>query len=324
MSFKVYVTDYDYGDLDIEKKVLEPIGAEVIGLACKDGKNLDTLASDADALLVEYAAITKSVIDAMPRLKIIARYGVGVDIIDVSYATQKGIVCTNVSGYCNDEVADHNIVFLMMLLKRIPMYIEATRKGAWAMRETGRNIHRFSTLTVGVIGLGRIARNMTKKLQAIGFHIIAYDPFLSKEKAEELGVVKVDLDTLCRESDGIVIQCPYTPQTHHIVGERELSLMKKDAVLLNCSRGKLVDNKALYEALREGRIASAALDDIEDEPAKRFDWKPEDNPLFSLDNCFITPHVAYYSEEAIADARKLAAENVKAVLLGREPLNPVR
>ena len=131
------------------------------------------------------------------------------------------------------------------------------------------------------------------------------------------------LEELCRTSDVIVLQCPYTSETHHIIDENKLRMMKKEAVLVNCSRGKLVDNKALYKALTEGWIAAAGLDDPEEEPAKRFDWTPDMNPLFSLDNCFITPHVAYYSEESILDARRIASENVKAVLLGEKPINPV-
>lgn len=322
-KYKVYITDYDYPDNEVEKSILEPIGAEVIGLKCKDGKHIDELAKDADAIMVQYAKITKETIDALPKLKCIARYGIGVDIVDVKAATDKGITCTNVMGYCTDEVADHNVSLVLMLVRRIPMYVAETKKGKWHWSETGRPVHRFNSVKVGVVGFGRIGQNMAKKLQSLGFAIIVYDPYVTEEQTKELGVEKMELDELCAASDVVVLQCPYTPETHHIINEHTLSLMKKDAIVIDCSRGKLVDNKALYEALVSGRIAAAGLDDPEEEPAKRFDWTPDMNPLFSLDNCFITPHVAYYSEESIIEARTMAAKNVREVLLGHEPLNPV-
>lgn len=322
-ALKVYITDYDYYDNEIEKNILEPLGAEVIGLQCKDGKGLAKQAADADALMVQYAYISREIIEALPKLKVIARYGVGMDIIDVEAAEEKGIICTNVVDYCNNEVADHNISLLLMMLRRIPMFVKETSKGAWHWSETGKSVHRFSSLKVGVVGLGRISRNMCKKLQSLGFTITAHDPFLDKNEAENLGIDLVELDELCIDSDALVLQCPYNSETHHLMNEERFSLMKKDAVLVNCSRGKLVDNQALYHALKTGEIAAAGLDDLEDEPAKKFDWKPSENELFKLANCFITPHVAYYSEESLVEARKLASINVKAVLSGQNPPNKV-
>lgn len=322
-KYKVYITDFDYPDNDIEKSILEPIGAEVIGLHCKDGRHIDELAKDADALMVQYAKVDGSTIENLNKLKVIARYGIGVDIVDVATACNKGIVCTNVMGYCTDEVADHNIALILMMVRRIPMYVKETKTGKWHWSETGLPVHRFNSLTVGVIGFGRIGRNMGKKLFDLGFNVSYYDPFVGEDSLGKMKAKSLPLEELCRTSDVIVLQCPYTSETHHIIDENKLRMMKKEAVLVNCSRGKLVDNKALYKALTEGWIAAAGLDDPEEEPAKRFDWTPDMNPLFSLDNCFITPHVAYYSEESILDARRIASENVKAVLLGEKPINPV-
>ena len=322
-KYKVYITDYDYPDNKIEQEILEPIGAEVIGLQCRDGKGLETQAADADALMVQYAKVFEPAITAMPKLKVIARYGIGMDIVDVKTASERGVVCTNVADYCLDEVADHNISFILMLIRRLPMFVSETKKGEWHWSETGVGVRRFKSSTVGVIGFGRIARNMSKKLKSLGFNIMAYDPYLNEEAVKEIGAEAADLGTLLKNSDVVCLQCPYTPDTHHIIGEKELSLMKSSSILINCSRGKLVDNTALYKALTEGGIASAGLDDPEEEPAKMFDWTPDMNPLFSLDNCFITPHVAYYSEESLIEARKTAALNVKAVLLGEEPPNRV-
>ena len=322
-KFKVYITDFDYPDNEIEKKILEPIGAEVIGLQCKDGKGIEVQAKDANALMVQYAKVLKPVIDQLPDLKVIARYGIGLDIVDVKAAKEKGIICTNVADYCLDEVADHNISLLLMLVRRIPMFVKETQKGQWHWSETGIGVRRFKNSTVGVVGFGRIAQNMSRKLKALGFNVVTYDPYVNHKKASEIGVDIVDLNTLLEISNVVCLQCPYLPETHHIIGKNELKKMKSDAILINCSRGKLVDNKALYKALTEGGIASAGLDDPEEEPAKMFAWKPENNLLFSLDNCFITPHVAYYSEESLIEARETAALNVKAVLLGEEPPNKV-
>ncbi|MGD6730402.1 MAG: C-terminal binding protein [Pleomorphochaeta sp.] len=319
-KFKVYITDQDFGNIDIEKEILEPIDAQVIGLNCKDGKNIIESARDADALIVQYANISKDTINSLNKLKIIARYGVGFDTIDINAAKEKGIICTNVEDYCTNEVANHNISLILMLTKRIPMFIEETKKGHWHWSETNAAVHRFTNLQIGVIGFGKIAQNMTKKAQSLGFNVVAYDPFVSKDDMEKLKVYPITFDNLLKTSDIVVVQCPYNDKTHHIIGEKELLKMKTGSILINCSRGKLIDNEALYKVLKDGHLSSAALDDIEEEPAKIFNWNPSKNPLFSLKNCFITPHVAYYSEEALMEARNKAANNVKAVLLDKEPL----
>jgi len=159
---------------------------------------------------------------------------------------------------------------------------------------------------------------------AFGFAIQAYDPYVSESFMSTVGVKKADLEVLLKASDIVTIMCPYTEESHHLIDERALNTMRKHAVLLNCSRGKVVDNQALFKALSEGRIASAGLDDTEEEPAKMDTWSPDMNPLFTLDNCIITPHVAYISEDALQECRRVAAENARAVLLGQTPPNLVK
>jgi D-3-phosphoglycerate dehydrogenase len=203
------------------------------------------------------------------------------------------------------------------------MFVAETKKSRWHWSETGRPVYRFSSLQVGVIGFGRIARNMCRKLRILGFQIASSDPFVSESDFLEEHVKSMAFDDLVQTSDILVLQCPYTLETHHIISEKELNDMKTGAILINCSRGKLVDNKALYQSLKEGHLGAAGLDDLEDEPAKRFAWRAEENPLFSLDTCFITPHVAYYSEESLIEARQNASYNVRAVLLGENPPNRV-
>lgn len=322
-KFKVYVSDYDYPNLDIERSVLEPIGAEVIGLQCKTGEDIAKLAADADVILQQYAKIFRDTIEKLKNCKAICRYGTGVDIVDVEAAYEHGMIVTNVPDYCIDEVADHSITMGLMLLRRIPMFARATRRGEWHWSASGGEILRFRTSTWGLIGIGRIAQNITRKLVDFGFEIIAYDPYVSRSLMNTHGVRKVGLDELFETADLVNVMCPYTPETHHIVDGQAFKRMKKTAVLINCSRGKCVDNAALYKALVAGEIASAGLDDTEEEPAKQKNWKPGDNPLFSLDNCFITPHSAYVSVQSLNECRYVAAENAKAILLGQPPLDQV-
>ncbi|WP_181969745.1 C-terminal binding protein [Paraburkholderia sp. DHOC27] len=321
--FKVYVTDYDYPDLAIEREILEPIGAEVIGLQSRTGEGLAELARDADALMQQYAKIPATTIEALKQCKVIARYGIGVDILDVDAARKAGIVVTNVPDYCIEEVADHSISMALTIFRSIPTYAASTRRGEWHWNKWNRPIPRMRGSVFGMIGFGRIAQNMARKLQVFGFDVIAYDPFVSASLMASHGVKKVTLDEMFPQADLIDVMCPYTPETHHLIDAKALAAMKPGALLVNCARGKVVDNQALYEALTSGHIAAAALDDTEEEPAKHLTWSPDDNLLFGLENCIITPHVAYISQDALDEARRVAAQNVRAVLLGEKPLNPV-
>jgi len=323
-KFKVYISDYDYPDLSVERSVLEPIGAEVIGLQCKTGEGLAELAADADAILQQYAKIPRETIAKLKRCKAICRYGIGVDIVDVRAAYEHGMVVTNVPDYCLDEVADHTIAMGFLLLRRIPMYAAAARQGRWHWSASGGPVFRFRDLTWGLVGFGRIAQNIARKLGPFGFSVVAFDPYISASYMRTLGVRKASLDELLAGADLVNVMCPHTPETHHLIDEAALRKMKRHGVLVNCARGKIVDNRALYQALTEGWIAAAGLDDTEDEPAKQAAWSPESNPLFRVDNCIITPHVAYVSEEALREGRRIAAENARAVLRGEPPLNPVR
>ncbi len=323
-KFKVYVSDYDYPDLDIERSVLEPIGAEVIGLKCKTGIGLGELAKDADAILQQYAKIPRTTIEQLDNCKIICRYGIGVDILDVEACYDHGIKVSNVPDYCIDEVADHSMTLGLTLLRRIAAYDKFTHAGNWHWDIDGRVPKRFRSSTWGLIGFGRIAQNIARKVRALGFKVVAYDPYVSASYMSTFDVEKVELDDLIKTGDVVNVMCPHTPETDRLINEERLRQMKSSAVLVNGARGKVVDNKALYVALTEGWIAAAGLDDPEEEPAKLDNWNPEDNPIFRLDNCIVTPHVAYVSEEAIQECRRIAAENAKAVLLGGEPLDPVK
>jgi D-3-phosphoglycerate dehydrogenase / 2-oxoglutarate reductase len=321
--FKVCVSDYDYPDLAIETAVLEPIGAEVVGLQCRTGEGLAELAADADAILQQYARIPRETIARLKRCKAICRYGVGVDIVDVKAANEHGIVVTNVPDYCLDEVADHTIALAFMLIRRIPQYVAAAREGRWHWSVGGGPVYRFRDVVWGLIGFGRIAQNMTRKLLAFGFEIVACDPYVSVSFMKTCGVTKVSFEEVLARAQLVCVMCPYTPETHHLLNGAAFARMRPGAMLVNTTRGKIVDNRALHSALTAGHLAAAALDDTEEEPAKLERWSPAANPLFAHPNCFVTPHVAYVSVEALKECRRVAAENARAVLLGEAPPNPV-
>lgn len=315
---KVVITDYDYGDVDIERGILEAAGAEVVALQAKREADLFEAARDCAAIMNQYARVGAETIARMERCKVIARYGVGVDIVDVEAATKQGIFVTNVRDYCTEEVADHAIALWMALARGLLAYDRATHAGVWQW-QSGAPIWRLRGRTMGIVSFGKIGQAIARRAHAFGVEIIAYDPFLSAEAARRHGAELVSKEDLLARSDYILMQAPMTDQTRHFLSDAEFAAMKPGAILVNTGRGPTVDNKALYRALTEGHLAAAGLDDPEEEPAKRAAWDPSDNPIFTLPNVLITPHAAYYSEESIRAAREGAATQVAKVLTGQTP-----
>ncbi len=315
---KVVITDYDFGDVAVETEILEAAGAEVIALQAKRQEDLFDVAPHCAAMMNQYARIGKETITRMRNCEVIARYGVGVDIVDVGTATEKGILVTNVQNYCTEEVADHAIALWLTLARKLPDYDRATHAGVWQW-QSGQPVYRLRGRTMGVVSLGKIGQAIVARAQSFGVTVIAYDPYLPREVAAKIGVVLVSKPELLARSDYILMQAPMTPNTHHFLSDAEFSVMKPGAILVNTGRGPTVDNKALFRALTEGHLAAAGLDDPEEEPAKRANWTPDDNPLFTLPNVLVTPHAAYYSEESIHAARVAAATQVAKVLTGQKP-----
>ncbi|WP_136440398.1 C-terminal binding protein [Pacificoceanicola onchidii] len=315
---KVVITDYDFGDVSVETEILEAAGAEVIALQAKREEDLFEVAPHCAAMMNQYAKIGRDTITRMQKCEVIARYGVGVDIVDVDTATDKGILVTNVQNYCTEEVADHAISLWLTLARKLPDYDRATHAGIWQW-QSGQPVYRLRGRTMGVVSLGKIGQAIVARAQAFGVKVIAYDPFLPAEVAENIGVELVDKPGLLARSDYVLMQAPMTPDTHHFLSDAEFAAMKPGAILVNTGRGPTVDNKALFRALTKGHLAAAGLDDPEEEPAKRANWTPDDNPLFTLPNVLVTPHAAYYSEESILAARVTAATQVAKVLTGQKP-----
>jgi D-3-phosphoglycerate dehydrogenase len=318
----VVIADYDYGDVDIERAIIEAAGLRLIAAQCKTEDEVIAAARNADAIIAQYATVGARAIDALTRCRVIARYGTGVDIVDVDAATRRGILVTNVpNDWCENEVADHAMALLLAVGRKICVYDRATRAGRWRW-QAGDPIHRLRGSVLGLLSFGSIAQAIAARAVGFGLRVIAHDPYHPAEHIAAKGATPVSFDDLIEQSDYLVIQAPLTKETHHLIGEEELLRMKPTAFLINTARGPIVSDEALYRALAEGWIAGAGLDDIEEEPAKRDNWKPV-SPLFSLPNAVITPHAAYYSQEAIGTVRDFAAREVVRVLTGQQPVSPV-
>jgi D-3-phosphoglycerate dehydrogenase len=255
--------------------------------------------------------MTKNVIDAGKKLKVISKYGVGVDTIDVEYATKRGILVCYTPGVNSDAVAEHTLGLILATLQKIPQSMAYLRKGGW--REEKFLGEELTGATVGIIGFGNIGLRLAKKLSGFEIRLLVYDPYVSKERIERAGGEKVDLSDLLRNSNIVSLNLALTPETFHMIGEKELQQMKPTGYLINTARGPLIDEKALYRALIERWIAGAGLDVFEEEPAK-----PE-NPLFSLDNVVVTPHLGGSTNKARKRLVIMAVENLIKVLKGDLP-----
>jgi len=321
-SPKVVITDYDFGNVDVEREILEAVGAEVVAIQSKREVDLFEAARDCAAMVNQYARIGHETISRMQKCEVIARYGVGVDIVDVEAATDRGILVTNVLDYCTEEVADHAIALWLTLARKLPDYDRATHQGIWQW-QSGKPVHRLRGQTLGVVSFGKIGQAIAARAKGFGVKIVAFDPYLPASVAAAHEIELVTKEELLAKCDHILMQAPMTPETRHFLSDAEFAAMKPGAILVNTGRGPTVDNAALYRALTDGHLAAAGLDDPEEEPAKRADWSPSENPIFTLPNVLVTPHAAYYSEESIHAARVTAATQVAKVLTNRHPDYPV-
>jgi len=315
-DYKVLVTDYAWPALDIERRVLAEVGADLIVAQTGEAAELIELAPQADAILTCWKQVPPAALEAAPRCLIVSRYGIGLDNIPVDQATRLGIVVTNVPDFCLEEVSDHTMALLLACARRIAQFSQATRSGVWNLK-MGQPIFRLRGQTLGLIGYGNIAKTLALKAAAFGLKIIAYTPRLEPDALEPFGTATQDLDELLRQADYVSIHAPLTEQTRRLIDARALRLMKPAAYLINTSRGAIIDETALHQALTEGWIAGAALDVLVQEPAA------PTHPLLALENVIITPHAAFYSETAVAELAEKAAVHVAQVLRGKIPTNVV-
>jgi D-3-phosphoglycerate dehydrogenase / 2-oxoglutarate reductase len=314
-KYKVVLTDYVWESVNMEREILGE-GVNLIPLQTKKPEEFAAEAADCVALLNTYAGpITADVMAQMPRCKIIARYGIGVDTIDLDAATKAGIIVTNNPTYCIDEVAEHTMALLLSAARKITFFDREVRAGEWAVM-SGKPIRRIAGSTVGLVGYGNIARQVAIRCAAFGMKVLYADPFIDQAKFSTPGE-KVELEQLLAESDFVSLHPPLTSKTRQLMNDDTFGKMKKNAVLINCSRGPVVDTGALVRALDAGKIAGCALDTTDPEPL------PNPHPLRDRDNVIINPHGAWYSEQAMKGLQAGAPSEVARVLSGQWPVNVV-
>jgi D-3-phosphoglycerate dehydrogenase len=312
-KFKVVVTDYEYATLAPEQEILSKVdGVEFVAVQCKTEDDVIEAAKDADGLINQYAPISRKVIESIPNLKVVSRYGVGVNTIDIEAATEHGVMVGNVTDYCMNEVSDHAFALLMACARKVVLLNQEVKRGNWDYK-VSVPIYRLRGRVLGLIGLGRIPQTLARKAQAFGMEVIAYDPFVPTHVAEGLKVKLLELNDLCAKADFISVHAPLIESTKGLIGEEQFKAMKKEAFIINTSRGPVIDEKALISALQQGEIAGAGLDVVEEEPIQ------ENNPLLEMDNVILNPHVAWYSEEAQLELKRKTAQNVADVLSGYYP-----
>jgi D-3-phosphoglycerate dehydrogenase len=315
MRYKVVITDVVFPTQDPERQVLGDL-AELVIAPAQAPEALVAAAKDADGVINTYAKLPGEVLRGLAKCRIVARTGIGVDTVDLPTATALGIIVTNVPDYCIDEVSDHALALILALTRKVVSSTAAVKGGSWAVKDAVP-IHRHRGRRLGLVGLGRIPRALAPKAQAIGFELLAFDPYVPGETGAALGVRMVDFDTLLRESDAISVHAPLTPETQGLFGEREFGLMKPGAIIVNTSRGPLIQGAALVRALESGRLAGAGLDVLDVEPP------PPDSPLLRMPNVAITPHIGFYSEQSLIELQTKAAQEVRRVLAGEPPRNVV-
>ena len=312
--FKVVITDFSDPNNSLEEEELKASGLdiELVRLNARTPEELFPTVADADGLLVQWVKITRQAMHKMTKCRVIARYGVGVDMVDLEAATERGMIVCNAPDYCVDEVSTQTIAFILCLDRHIMTHATHVRSGKWGGVPGGAP-SRLSGQVLGIVGLGHIGRAVARKVVSLGLKVVGYDPYVAAEQASALGVEMLGLEELLRRADYVSLHCPLTEETRHLIGQAQFSLMKPSAFLINVARGAVVDQTALYQALVAGTISGAALDVLDQEPPA------SDDPLLRLENVIATPHVASWSAESIDQLRRDTARNVVTVLQGKLP-----
>jgi D-3-phosphoglycerate dehydrogenase len=305
----VVITDSDLPSAGVEEALLEAAGIDVERAACRTSADVAAAGSEADALIVQWAPVDDAALAQMPRLRFISRLGVGYDMIDVGAAAARGVAVANTPGYCIEEVVAHTLALVLACTRGIVAADRQVRAGGWSATELAPPARRPSGVVLGVLGLGRIGSLVAEQARALGFRVLAHDPAYPARGAP--------LDDVLAAADVLTLHLPLTPETHGLIGAAALARLRRGAILVNTSRGPLVDEVALVEALDSGHLAGAALDVYEREPL------PAGSPLRELPGVILSPHAAWYSPEALTDLPRLATQQVIAFLAGAAVPNVV-
>ncbi len=314
---RIVVTDYSFPDLDLETALVRDAGFELVGHHCKTQDELIGAVAGADAVITQFARITPAVIAAMTRARAVVRYGIGVDNVDLDAARAHAIPVSNIPDYCIDEVADHTLSFILGLTRQVVIHTREVQAGQWRLAVPVPAMRVLREQTVGVLGFGRIGREVVRRLLAFKCRVLVHDPVAAAADIVALGAVAASLDQVVAAADLLSLHCPSTPATRKLVGSALLGRMKPGALLVNLSRGDLVDTDALVAALRSGQLAGAALDVFDPEPL------PADHPLRTLPNVIVAPHIASVSPTAVHALREGAARRAVAAVRGELPPNVV-
>jgi len=312
----IIVTDSVFPSLDPAIAALARLDPEMRMAKSASAEDILAVARDADAILVTYAKMTGDLLRQLTRCKAIGRFGIGVDNIDLPAAAEMGITVTYVPDYCVCEVSDHAMALLLSLARKIPFSNKLVQSGRWEMPAVVP-IHRLDGRVLGLVGFGNIPRRLAPKAQAFGMRVVTHDPYLSADVLKAAGVEAVDFDRLLAISDFVSIHVPLTPATRGLFNAQTFAKMKAGALLVNTARGPLIDEPALVAALKAGQIGGAALDVVATEPL------PKNSPLIGHDDIILSPHTAFYSEEALVELQTKCASDVARVLSGEPPVYPV-
>ena len=311
MPDNVILTGTVLPDSDVEKRIVEETGVNLEIVDVSSTQELIESATDPIGIMTIETEIDASVLEAFPNLEFISVHGIGVDMVDVEAATERGIPVFNTPEYCLEEVATHTMSLILACERRICRYDDDVEAGGWDY-ELGGPITRLSTKTVGVVGLGAIGVEVVRRLAGFDVDIVGYDPYVSEAEMRQEGVEKVEFETLCERSDIVTVHTPLTESTRHLLDASAFESMGPGVTFVNAARGGIVDHDALYDALNDGTVAYAGLDVLETEP-------PDDDRFTELDNVVVTPHAAWYSEDALTELQRTAGENVAEFIRGDLP-----
>jgi D-3-phosphoglycerate dehydrogenase len=315
---KVVITDHRFPNVEQERQAVEAAGGELVVGQVNEERQLIELCRDADGVLVARAPITRRVLEAMERCRIVVRYGIGVDCVDVTAATELGILVANVPDYCVDEVSDHTLALVLMLSRQMIPAITLAREDDWPLSNFPP-LRRLRGQTCGLFGCGRIGSLLAKKVSALGMRVLVHDPYLSAARAKDLGAELVSFEDLLVRSDFVTLHAPLNEGTRHRFGEAAFARMKPTVYLINTSRGGLLDEAALVNALDAGRIAGAGLDVLESENSVT----PVRTLIVNHPKIVVTAHSAWFSQDALATLKARAIEQVLACFRGETPYSLV-
>lgn len=306
----VAITDYTFPNLDIEEPIVTAAGGQLLSGNDKQVEALKRLVANADAVITQFAPINAEVIAAMQRVRVIVRYGIGVDNVDLAAARARGIPVCNVPDYCIDEVADHTLAFVLSCTRQVVSNTLYVRSGKWGLATSLDHMRTLRDQTVGIVGFGRIGREVAARFAPFKSRRLVFDAFVPAEAIRSAGCEPVSLDDLLAQSDIVTLHCPSTPQTKKLLNSQSIARMKSGAIVINLARGDLIETSALVAALEAGQLAGAAIDVCDPEPI------PADSPLRSLPNVIVASHIASASPKAVRTLRETAARIAAMSLRG--------